>query len=398
MVIGFPILELPIILRTPQTVRQQTTLLQPPLWYRLAGSAGGNYSLALSAELHGSFLWVLLSKGNWIMLECLRVLHQRPVRILSPLYSTSYPTPCWETLQLTYTLCTLLSEITTFSLEETRKTPHLGWWSHHPHWKSPASSSSSSLVSECRDSPPQWSGWKSACCGQCWTLSGSGPGFTQTDRSQYTGNLKDTINKPLLTDYGTSSLTRGQWWSQRDKKEPWIENRLSVQISLSWGSVSWGERKTIMYSCCKLKNVTRMNSLNCLQVMKQRWERATDRFFPQPSLLKLRSTGSVHLIFGTNSLSLPVPVYGPISIHNHLSISMINLASALLPASSQTSGLIPICTAVRDIPNVLRIKTQGGPNKLNLKDREAQKQPGGEMGKSDCQQGALLWGYFFWTK
>lgn len=87
---GFPILELPIILRTPESKRQQTTLLQPPLRHRLAGSADGNYSLALSAELHGSFL----SKGNWIMLECLRVLHQQPVRILSPLYSTSYPTPC----------------------------------------------------------------------------------------------------------------------------------------------------------------------------------------------------------------------------------------------------------------------------------------------------------------
>lgn len=67
----------------------------------------------------------------------------------------------------------------TFPPEETGKIPHLGWWSHHPRWKSPVSSSSSSLVSEYPDSPPQWWGWRSAYCGQCWTLSGSRPRFTQ---------------------------------------------------------------------------------------------------------------------------------------------------------------------------------------------------------------------------
>lgn len=116
-------------------------------------------------------------------------------------------------------------------------------------------------------------------------------------------------------------------------------------------------------------------------------ERATDSFFPsRPCPLKLRRTGPGHLIFGINSLSLPVPAYGPISIHNRPSISMINLASALPPASSQSSGLIPICTAVWDIPNVLRtnvLKTQRGPNKLNLKNREARKQ---HSHRSDCQQ------------
>lgn len=138
--------------------------------------------------------------------------------------------------------------------------------------------------------------------------------------------------------------------------------------------------------------MTGRNSKNCFKVAKPDEKGQLTASFPVALSFKIHKD-TAHPF---NILSFPIPAHGPISIHNHPSISVIN--SALLPASSQSFGLIPICIAVWDSPDVLRMKTHRGPNVPNLKDMEAGKKPGGETGTSDCHQDLWLWGYFFRTK
>lgn len=145
---------------------------------------------------------------------------------------------------------------------------------------------------------------------------------------------------------------------------------------------------------CDWEELQELFQSNKREMRKDDWQLLSQVLSP---LIVLR-TLPLHLTFGINILSLPISAHSPFSVRNLPSISMINLASALLFASSQSSGLIPICIAVWDIPNVLRTKTQTGPNILNLTDMEARRPPHREMGKSDCQRGPWPWGYFLRTK
>ena len=148
-------------------------------------------------------------------------------------------------------------------------------------------------------------------------------------------------------------------------KNPWVE---------VWGFFEEGY-------CVFMLRIKRMrlgkNSRTVLSNKTHEKEKLTVSF-PVALFLKLARMLPVHWIFGINILSLP-SLSGSISIHNYPSISVINLASALLPASFQSLGLIPTCAAVWDIPNVLRTRPRdtGGGMEAAWK----------RMGKRDCQPG-----------